>query len=76
MGTAGTTGTEIGIASVLESAQDGADGGRGGGVLQPTRTIQLHHLLSNSNPRCMFSKISRDPFTDTTVRMPKATTPT
>ena len=76
MGTAGTTGMEIGIASVLRSARDGADGGQGGGVLQPTRIIRLHQLLSNNSLRCMFSRISRIQVIGTTAKIPRATTQT
>jgi hypothetical protein len=81
MGTAGTMGMEIRITLVLRSAQAGVDGGPGGGVLptpiiHTTRTIQRRLSLSNDSPRCMFSRISRNLVTGTTVRIPKATTPT
>src|SRR5512137_335897 len=82
MGTAGTMGMEIRITLVLRSARDGVDGDQGGGVLRSTRTthttrtIQRPLLLSRNSPRRMFSRISRNPITGTTVRIPRATTPT
>ena len=85
MGPVGTMGMEIRIALVLRSAQGGVDGDQGGGVLRPTRIIHLtrtipiiqhHRLLLHSNLRRMFSRISRNPIIGTTVRIPRATTPT
>jgi hypothetical protein len=82
MGTAGTTGMAIRLASVLGSSQDGADGDQGGGVPRPTpiipttRTIQRPLLLFRSSPKRMFSGTSRNPIIGTTVRIPRATTPT
>jgi len=45
MGTAGTTGTEIRLALVLRSVQDGVDGDQGGGVLRPTRIIHTTRTM-------------------------------
>jgi hypothetical protein len=81
-GTAETMGMEIRITLVFRSAQDGVDGGQGGGVLGPTRiirtirTIHRRLLLSDNSPRCMLSRISRNPGIGTTVRIPRATIPT
>ena len=79
MGTVDTTGMEIHIAHVSGSAQDGDQGGglpRPTLIIHITRITQSPLLLSRNSPRRMFNRISRNPIIGSTVRIPRAITPT
>ena len=79
MGTVDTTGMEIHIAHVSGSAQDGDQGGglpRPTLIIHITRITQSPLLLSRNSPRRMFNRISRNLIIGSTVRIPRAITPT